>query len=137
MSSISMHSYSQTMQHRKLMKGSRFRRRCQIQSLLTMPSRIASDLLHLLSSTIGPFGPLPTISGREFLAFLYLKQTKKPSNTLKPSVRQGIIPKAVSFRTISTEKMKLKTRLLISTNLRIIIMVYLSLLYQALQTLPG
>ena len=45
----------------------------------------------------------------------YPKQTRKPSKTLKPSLMYWINPKAVIFTSISIVKIKLKTRLLIST----------------------
>ena len=47
----------------------------------------------------------------------YPKQTKKPSKTLNPSLMYLIIPKAATFISISTVKIKLNTKLLISTNL--------------------
>ena len=46
---------------------------------------------------------------------LYPKQTRKPSKTLKPSLMYWIRPNAAIFINISIVKMKLKTRLLVST----------------------
>ena len=41
----------------------------------------------------------------------YPKQTKKPSKTLNPSLMYLIIPKAATFISISTVKIKLNTKL--------------------------